>query len=153
VVELVDTPALGAGGRKPLGVRVPPPAFSLSALWGCEETRWQRYAAPMRKLSLWSDETSFLSVGSRGSLLSVGSVGSALSIGSVGSVGSAFSIGSAGSLGSVLSARTTASALSWKASGALLGETEKGRAGTVLAGVLVAITACLIVGQARSRPG
>src|ERR1700680_4813725 len=28
VVELVDTPALGAGGRKPLGVRVPSPAFS-----------------------------------------------------------------------------------------------------------------------------
>src|SRR6476646_2049535 len=26
VVELVDTPALGAGGRKPLVVRVPPPA-------------------------------------------------------------------------------------------------------------------------------
>jgi hypothetical protein len=26
VVELVDTPALGAGGRKPLGVQVPPPA-------------------------------------------------------------------------------------------------------------------------------
>ena len=29
VVELEDTPALGAGGRKPMGVRVPPPAFFL----------------------------------------------------------------------------------------------------------------------------
>ena len=27
VVELVDTPALGAGGRKALGVRVPSPAL------------------------------------------------------------------------------------------------------------------------------
>src|SRR5581483_5625742 len=27
VAELVYAPALGAGGRKPLGVRVPPPAF------------------------------------------------------------------------------------------------------------------------------
>ncbi len=27
VVQLVDTPALGAGARKSLGVRVPPPAF------------------------------------------------------------------------------------------------------------------------------
>jgi hypothetical protein len=29
VVELVDTPALGAGGRKPLGVQVPPPASAV----------------------------------------------------------------------------------------------------------------------------
>src|ERR1700712_693148 len=34
VVELVDTPALGAGGRKPLGVQVPPPAPGLSDLGG-----------------------------------------------------------------------------------------------------------------------
>ena len=28
VAKLADAPALGAGGRKPLGVRVPPPALS-----------------------------------------------------------------------------------------------------------------------------
>src|SRR4051794_40177433 len=34
VVELVDTPALGAGARESLGVRVPPPAWELSAWTG-----------------------------------------------------------------------------------------------------------------------
>jgi hypothetical protein len=48
VVELADTPALGAGGRKPLGVRVPPRAL--------EERRVEGYsleAAVMRSSFSW----------------------------------------------------------------------------------------------------
>ena len=43
VVELVDTPALGAGGRKPLGVRVPSPA---PAHAGCHLCTWDACADP-----------------------------------------------------------------------------------------------------------
>jgi hypothetical protein len=102
------------------------------------------------KSSLWSDG-SCLSVGSQGSFLSIASVGSALSIGSVGSFGSAFSVGLSLSLGSVLCWRSRSSVMSSSANGALLGRTDNPRAVGSLAGLLVALTACLIARGALRR--
>ena len=76
--------------------------------------------APMRDLSLWSEDSflsiasagSVLSIGSAGSVLSIGSVGSALSVASVGSTLSAVSVGSILSVGSAMSARSRWSLLS-----------------------------------------
>src|SRR5919109_643772 len=43
VAELVDAPALGAGGLTPLGVRVPPPATpNRSVAWARERIGWNR---------------------------------------------------------------------------------------------------------------
>ena len=40
VAELVDAPVLGAGGRKLMGVRVPPPAFRLPSLTRKDRRGW-----------------------------------------------------------------------------------------------------------------